>query len=192
MSMVTIRSPAFCMAVLLIFATWFSMTTSHADQVRSPVPERKQAAPPSEMDEVAEALHSMGKLHRVRESIVLNMRDEDLFEPKQINTLSDIGRARLAKIGAVLRAHSNNQVYIEEYVPSDGPPIKTTWLALARADVIRNELINQAISVDRLTVDLGANVTKQNALPGEGLANHRFTLRIVPNPMLRPADPSFE
>lgn len=188
MGMVTIRSPAFGMAVLLIVAPWFSMTTSHADQARPSVPERQQAAPPSEMDEVAEALRSMGELRRIRESIVLNMRDEDLFEPKQINTLSDVGKARLAKIGAVLRAHPNNQVYIEEYVPSGGPPIKTTWLALARADVIRNELINQAISIDRLTVDLGADATKQNTLPAEGLANHRFTLRIVPNPILRPAD----
>lgn len=192
MSVVNIirSSTAFGVAVALSLFTFLVVhlisTASAQENAPAQAPPAPSAPPSasassaSEMDEVAAALKGTGEIKRVRESVVLNVPDENLFDPKQLETLSAAGNARLGKIAETLRAHPDNHIYIEEYVPPGQPRLKTTRRALAQADLIRIELINQAISANRLTIALDATVATQQGSPAKATWRHRFTLRIVP------------
>jgi len=177
------RAAAFWIVAALGFSILFPGPASAAGDSAAAAQQRPAASPPSsqasEMDEIAEALKGTGEIRRVQESIILTVSDEDLFDPLERETLSEAGKARLAKIAAPLRAHADNRIYIEEYVPPGQAPAKATRRAIAQADLIRNELINQAISVDRLIVDLESKATTGGKSPTKS-GRHRFDLRIIP------------
>src|SRR3569623_2551829 len=172
------RAAAFWIVAALGFSILFPGPASAAAAQQRPA-----ASPPSsqasEMDEIAEALKGTGEIRRVQESIILTVSDEDLFDPLERETLSAAGKARLAKLAAPLRAPADNRNYNEEYVPPGQAPAKETRRAIAQAALIRNELINQAISVDRLIVDLESKATTGGFSPTKS-GRHRFDLRIIP------------
>lgn len=179
------RAAAFWIVAALGFSILFLGPPAGAagDGGAAAAQQRPAASPPSsqasEMDEIAEALKGTGEIRRVQESIILTVSDEDLFDPLERETLSEAGKARLAKIAEPLRAHADNRIYIEEYVPPGQAPAKATRRAIAQADLIRNEFINQAISVDRLIVDLASEATAGGKSPMKSW-RHRFQLRIIP------------
>src|SRR3569832_1351853 len=126
------RAAAFWIVAAMGFSILFPGPASAAGLCCAAAALSPAASPPSsqasEMDELAEALKGTGEIRRVQESIVLTVSDEDLFDPLERETLSEAGKARLAKLAAPLRAHADNRIYIEEYVPPGLAPA----LALCR------------------------------------------------------------
>src|SRR3569832_2060210 len=177
------RAAAFWIVAALGFSILFPGPASAAGDSAAAAQQRPAASPPSsqasEMDEIAEALKGTGEIRRVQESIILTVSDEDLFVFLERETLCEAGKARLAKIAAPLRAHADNRIYIEEYVPPGQATAKATRRAIAQADLNRNELINQAISVARLIDVLDSKATSGGKSPTKS-GRHRFYLRSIP------------
>ncbi|PPQ40654.1 OmpA family protein [Rhodoblastus acidophilus] len=94
-------------------------------------------------DRTAEAETPRARLERLTRDVVILFLDEDHFlDPDQ-------ARRQIAEIAALLKA-TDSRLRVVGYSDSHGPPPKNLALSRARADVVRNLLVDHGIEPQRL------------------------------------------
>jgi outer membrane protein OmpA-like peptidoglycan-associated protein len=160
-------------------------TTIHAPANVPSAGPLKTAAIGSYMDDqekdLRQHLRGMAGVGRPGDDIVLNLRDDQLFEGNS-NRLSSSGAEALTRIGVVLRHYDHTQIEVGGYMDTAGGPEQSTKASETRARAVCDALEKAGVTRGRLTCQ-GFGATRLRIATGDRKSeprNRRIEIMIMP------------
>jgi outer membrane protein OmpA-like peptidoglycan-associated protein len=101
------------------------------------------------LDKQARDLAEVADTERTPEGILVNLKSELLF-PTGKATLTPNAKTQLAKLSKVLRKYDKNIITIEGHTDSTGPMSFNMELSKLRAQVVRQELLNNGVKASSI------------------------------------------
>jgi outer membrane protein OmpA-like peptidoglycan-associated protein len=126
-------------------------------------------------------LRGMAGVGRPGDDIVLNLRDDQLFEGNS-NRLSSSGAAALTRIGVVLRHYDHTQIEVGGYSDTSGTPEQNKATSEARAHAVCEALEKTGVTRGRLTCE-GFGQQRLRIATGDHKSeprNRRIEIMIMP------------
>jgi outer membrane protein OmpA-like peptidoglycan-associated protein len=123
--------------------------------------------------QLGNALEQFGKLEQNRRDMVLTIDGAVLFETGK-SELMPMARTRLKDVAKVLEQYSEKEIVVEGHADATGPEELNKRLSQARAESVRQLLVDEGVPADRVTAEGRgeAEPVASNTSP-EGRANNR-------------------
>jgi outer membrane protein OmpA-like peptidoglycan-associated protein len=130
--------------------------------VEEPQPEATDAAKPKaeEMGTAPEAKgggpEAMGQETQAIDSYLSGKSDQNHFALKGLkfatarSDLSNEGEATVTRVATLLKRHPGSSLRVDGYTDDTGSPEQNQELSRARADSVKNELVNQGVDASRI------------------------------------------
>lgn len=140
------------------------------------------------MDKQAVELSKVAETKRTDDGIIVSLKNDVLFETGKAN-VSEMARAQLAQLGAVLAKYPTNHITVEGHTDSVGNAVFNQTLSLNRANAVQNALFQSGVAQGQIVAQ-GYGQSRpvdSNATAAGRAKNRRVEMFIVDTQPQQPA-----